>query len=290
MAGKGSDAKRESASKAARARWKNHRKRPVALTVEGTNVLISRHVPRLKEALSTREGHSDGSKIKWERASYLFKADGKEFTPLTLLHRVREFLRRENITCKVVWNTKPFYQRMNLKLSDALADYKGRQFRLLKRIIKEPAGALCRATVEHWDWLLVEVLSITRPARAVIVVEKVDRLHALHVYLRHYLREPIGVLTNQATADLVNQERVVIMVPQYIGAGIIPPDECEIVIFDRCPRSSFTQAAYSQDGFPAAWRMARLGDEKRGHSRMLAAESFFGPLVDVSKVLGASGK
>ena len=75
------------------------------------------------------------------------------------------------------------------------------------------------------------------------------------------------------------------MVPAYLATGIIPPEEVEIVGFDRCPRTGPAHVGHLLLHFPGAWRLGRLGNEKRGHARLLAAESVFGEVVDVSGAL-----
>ena len=290
QAGQGSEAKRRSAQAAANARWKKNRTRPVKLTVDGGNVYFSREVPGLERVVSAREAkRKDGSKVlEWKRVSMLDRHDGKVWVPTTLLHRVRKFLNDEGITFTLEWRTKPFHLQRGLKLDEpqALNDQNFRQKRVLKSVLKQPAGTLCRASLEDWNWLLVEILRITQPARAVLAVEEVERLNDLHSLLQHDLVDTVGLLTDQTVGAMLDQQRITIMTPAYVGKRIIPADECEILIFDRCPRTAFKQVQISLPNFPFAWRMARLDDAKRGHWRMLMAEAAFGEVVDVSGVLG----
>lgn len=285
QAGKGSEAKRRSAQAAANARWKKNRMRPVKLTVDGGNVYLSREVQGLKKALGAHVGKRNKGIIKWEESSLLIKNDGEVFAPTTLLHRVTAFLKGQGITWKMVWKTKPFHQRLGLMLHGSFKDYTYRQQRVLKSVLNQPAGALCRSSLEGWDWLLVEILRVTSPARAILVVEEIERLWHLHSHLQQELAEIIGVLTDQAHEAQLDEQRIIIMTPAYVDQHIIPVDECEILIFDRCPRTGFTQVQAAGLAFPSAWRMARLDDARRGHWRMLMAEAAFGEVVEVSSAL-----
>ena len=284
-AGKGSAAKQLSAKAAADARWENNERRPVTLTVRGSSVWLSRKVKGLPRALAAEVGHREGKVIVWKRVSLLQWDGPVSFAPLTVLHRIREFLRKETITPLVKWESTPFYRRMKLDLRGALEGFTSRQRRVLKWVLQQPAAALCRATEEDWQWLLLEVLRIFRQARAIIVVEESKRVDELYEYLRHHLMETIGLLAGHVDESKLDGRRITIMLSDYLTKGIIPPDQCDIIVFDRCPREGFTEVAIAQNRFPQAWRMARLGEEKRGRARLLGAESFFGAIHDVSKTL-----
>ena len=284
-AGQGSAAKQLSAKAAADARWENNERRPVTLTVRGSNVWLSRKVKGLPRALAAEEGHREGKVIVWKRVSLLQWDGPVSFAPLTVLHRIREFLREESITYHVNSDTKPFYRQMKLDLRGALEGFTRRKRRVLKWVLQQPAAALCRATEEEWQWLLLEVLRIFRPARAIIVVEESKRVDELYEYLGHHLMETIGLLAGHVDESKLDGRRITIMLSDYLTKGIVLPDQCDIIVFDRCPREGFTEVAFAQGQFPQAWRMARLGEEKRGYARLLGAESFFGAIHDVSKTL-----
>ena len=167
----------------------------------------------------------------------------------------------------------------------ALEGFTRRKRSVLKWVLQQPAAAQCQATEEEWQWLLLEVLRIFRQARAIIVVEESKRVDELYEYLRHHLMETIGLLAGHVDESKLDGRRITIMLSDYLTKGIIPPDQCDIIVFDRCPREGFTEVAIAQNRFPQAWRMARLGEEKRGRARLLGAESFFGAIHDVSKTL-----
>jgi hypothetical protein len=280
LAGKGSPAKRKSAIAAAKARWGTHKARSVVLTVEGDDVYISRDVPGMEKALSSYTRKRGEKGLIAERVSYLFSDGGRLFTPVTLLSRLQKFLQEQKVPYKIKWVTPPAYKRLRADLHIDLGDWSYRERRALARLLKQPAGGLCDAKPEDRERIMTAVLTAFHGARTIIVVEETERLFELHRELQHLLREPIGILSDGVQEGLLSQERITLMTPAYIKSGIIPQEECEILIFDRCPRSVFTRVQKARWVFPKAWRLAFLGKEKRGDGRMFLAEVEFGPLVE----------
>ena len=288
-AGKGSEAKLTSAKKAANARWEKHKKRPVTLTVEGADVFISRNVEGLEKALSATVERRDEQRIVRKPVSLLIEKEGQFYAPATLLDRITDFFRERSITCKFVWKTRPFHLRREFNLRHALKGFRDREQRALNAVLGKPVGALCRASEAEWDWLLMEILRITSPARGIIVGETVERVNLLHEKLQRGLGETIGLLTARAESSQLDHRRITIMTAHYVESRIIPDGACEILVFDRFPRSGYNHLNHAIDRFGSAWRLSRLDDARRGHTRLFVAETAFGPVVDVTKKLNPAG-
>jgi hypothetical protein len=150
-----------------------------------------------------------------------------------------------------------------------------RQQREIVRLIKLPFGGVCEVPHEARIEVMSCVLNAFSKAPTVIVVEECERLHAMAEHLHDLVREPIGILTNRVADD----QRITLMTPAYLNSGLIAPQDCGVLIFDRCPRTGTKRLMKALRVFPLAWKLAFLGDETWGRDRRFFAEMLFGPIL-----------
>jgi len=279
LAGKGSARKLISARAAAQARWRKSQRRPVTLAINYHAIQVSRRVDGLKRALTGKVGRRVGHAIKFKSVTLVSDNAGGHVVAGGMLHRVRRLLSSMGIKYRLQWESAPATKSMRPDLEAALDGLTFRQRREMEKLLREPLGALCRSNspVE----VMLAVLRAYPEARALIVVEKLEALFSLHALLKHHLQEPIGVLAGTAPEWMLNQERVTLVTPAQLLAGVISPDECEVLIFARCPRTGYNQVNKALSKYSRAWRLAFLGTEKRGPAKLLLAEATFGRLIEI---------
>lgn len=282
-AGKGSPAKKESARRAIQIRWQKYPGVRVKLTLERSVLWISQRVPGLEKALTTtiRRRKSGGGLVA-EPYSALFREGNRLWTHSPFLHRVKGFLKTSKIPFTVSMVRPPLYLRQETNFSAALAGHATRRQRAITRLFKLPVGGLCRASGRLRVEIIADIFKAYPRTLGVIVVEELAVAASMALDLRELLGgEQIGFLTGERA----DWERITIMTPAYINTGVIRPNDCGILIFERCPRKGFMRV---QDAifkaFPLAWRLAFLGSEKRDHYLRFLAESAFGPLIEIGGI------
>lgn len=290
LAGRGSPRKRLSAIAAARARWSRSPGRPVDLVVNGHAIRVSRQIPGLQTAVGCKVGHRKGQGIEYCADTFVTKDNGGYVMPGGMLSRVKDFLTKKGIKTRLIWENRLPIRSFTPDWDVALEDLNYRQTREMKRLINQPLGALCRSNCPVS--VVLRILRAYPRARALIVCEGIEQLFDLQEILRRHLNEKIGVLAGVVTETELSQERITLLTPSYLESRTIAANECDMLIFMRCPRTGYERVTKAQMAFPAAWRLAFLGDEKRGKLRTLSAEAAFGSVVelDFTEPLGAKIK
>lgn len=289
-AGRGSPRKRLSAIAAAKARWSKSPGRPVDLTVCGHALRVSRQIPGLPAGIGCKVGRRKGQVIEYRADTLVTKDNGGYVVPGGIMERVKDFLAKKGIKTRVIWEDRLRIHSLTPDWDVALEDLNYRQRREMKRLIKQPFGALCRSNCPIS--VILRMLQAYPRVRALIVCEETQQLFDLEDVLRRHLKETIGVLARAATESQLSQERVTLLTAPYLRSGIIDADECDLLIFPRCPRTSYDRVYQAHVAFPSAWRLGFLGKEKRGRLRSLIAEAAFGSVVELNfaEPLGAKVK
>jgi hypothetical protein len=273
--GKGSEAKRRSALKAANARWTRAGKRNLILTMRGDMLMFSRGVPGIRRVLTGHVRKREGQAIVTTSDPYLFDDDGVAWTLPTLLDRVRSFLDQKSVPYRIKWQVPPAHRLARCDFRAATEVLNFREGRDIGKLLRAPVGALCRVREDRRVDVMGAVLAGFRSLRAVVVVEELDRLCEVRTSLHNLLGEPIGILTNEQA----DGRRITVMTPQYLASHVIGKRDCEVLIFERVPRTGAAYLLKAGINFHPIWRLGFMGDEIRGADRLLRAEAQFGPLV-----------